>query len=107
MFRVTAIGHQGWLVGNDESRILVDPLLCDHLSRMPRSGTRVSPPRRFDFAAMPPLDALVITHEHPDHFDVASLQRIDRAMQVLVSAHMSAAARRLIRELGFSIRDLR
>jgi hypothetical protein len=106
-FDVTFLGHQGWLVssgeGRGDSRLLIDPLL----TRDNGHGGSVAamfPPRRFSFEAFPPLTAVFFTHEHEDHFDIASLQHIDRAVPVLLSARSSTAAVTILTEMGFGVR---
>ncbi len=101
-FDITFLGHQGWLFAAKESRLLVDPLLTPAFGHMGALGV-VYPPREFSFDALPPIDALFLTHEHEDHFDIASLNAIDRSVPVLVSAHSSRAACTLLTEMGFGV----
>jgi L-ascorbate metabolism protein UlaG (beta-lactamase superfamily) len=103
MFSVTSLGHQGWLIGAGETHVLVDPLLRDDFSRMPLAGARVFPPRRVDLASFPPIAAVLISHEHPDHLDFASLQLLGRTTRVFLSGHSSQAARRVIASLGLRL----
>lgn len=62
----------------------------------------VWPPRLFDFQSFPPLDAVVISHEHEDHFNLPSLNLLDRSVPVLLSGRSSVAARTVLAEMGFS-----
>ncbi len=105
-FSTTFIGHQGWLVRSGRSAILVDPVLCEDFGEAYALDYRVYPPREIDLAAFPPIDALVLTHEHDDHFDIPSLARLDRRIPVWLSAHSSTAATQILREMGFVVRPL-
>lgn len=101
MFEVTFLGHQGWLVEAAGSRILVDPLLCDDLDHTDNAVVKVYPPRQFDLARFPKIDAVVFSHEHPDHFSINSLLRLERGTPCFLSGRASTAARRILDELGF------
>ncbi len=105
-FDVTFLGHQGWVFAAGESRLMVDPLLTSAFGHMGALGV-VHPPRIFSFEALPPVDALLITHEHEDHFDVPTLARIDRDVPVLLSSHASRAASSLLTEMGFGVYRVR
>src|SRR5262249_20628271 len=90
------------------STILLDPLLCDGFGHDPRgNGFDVFPPRRLDLTRCPPIDAVLFSHEHEDHFHVPSLERLDRRIPVHLSTRSSSAARRLLRDLGFRVYLLR
>ncbi len=101
-FDVTFLGHQGWLFAAGASRLLVDPLLTAAFGHKGALGV-VYPPRVFSWDALPPIDAVFISHEHEDHFDVPSLAQIDREVPVLLSAHSSRAAYALLGEMGFAV----
>lgn len=105
MFEATFIGHQGWLFSSEATRVLVDPLLTPAFGHGGLAG-RVFPPRRIDIARFPPIDAVVLTHEHDDHFDLPSLHCIDRSVPVHLSARSSSAAREILRDMGFEVREL-
>ncbi|MCX4244252.1 MBL fold metallo-hydrolase [Paraliomyxa miuraensis] len=99
MLQITFLGHQGFMVETDSTRVLIDPLLGDGFGHRGLCGV-LHPPRRIDIEAFPPVDAVVITHEHDDHFDVPSLACLDRAIPIHLSARSSDAAHALLRELG-------
>lgn len=109
MLELTFLGWQSWLVRSRSGSVLVDPLLSDSMGRGPphtQLRHHFYPPRRFDLRpdACPRLDAVLITHEHEDHFHIPSLARIDRSVPVILSARSSVAARTLVREMGFELR---
>jgi hypothetical protein len=99
-FSVTFLGHQGWLFTTARTSVLIDPLLVEEMGHDGGLG-RVYPPRRIDFDHFPALDAVVFTHEHEDHFNIPSLNRIDRAVPIWISGRSSAAARCILAEMGF------
>ncbi len=102
-FEVTFLGHQGWLFSAGDAHVLVDPLLTPSIGHGGANGV-VYPPRAFTFDALPPIDAVVYTHEHEDHFDVPSIALIDRRVPIVLSARSSTAARSLLAEMGFLVR---
>ncbi|HYD48901.1 MAG TPA: MBL fold metallo-hydrolase [Terriglobales bacterium] len=105
MFELTFLGHQGWQVTAGTTNVLLDPLLDSRFGHDPGgNGFDVFPPRQIDFDKCPPIDAVVISHEHEDHFNVATIERLDRDIPIYFSARSSTAVCRFIRELGFDLR---
>lgn len=101
MFSVTYLGHQGWLICGGDSRILVDPLLTDEYS--PGFSAEIYPPRRFAMRRFPPVDAVVLSHEHADHLSLPSLALLDRAVPVVLPARSARPLRDAIAALGFRV----
>src|SRR5215468_2266575 len=101
MFSVTYLGHQGWLIRGGDSRILVDPLLTDEYS--PGFSAEIYPPRRFALRRFPPVDAVVLSHEHADHLSLPSLALLDRAVPVVLPARSARPLRDAIAGLGFRV----
>ena len=105
-FRATYFGWQGWLFETARTAIAIDPLLVDQVGRGPhhtRIDFMVREARELTLDRLPPLDALVLSHEHEDHFSVPTLVRLDRRIPLYVSRRVSAAARGLLGELGFAV----
>ena len=67
--RVTWLGHSTLLVEIDGVRILTDPVWGNRASPLAFAGPKRfhPPPARLD--ALPPLDAIIISHDHYDHLD--------------------------------------
>lgn len=67
--RITLIGHSSLLIEIDGKRLLTDPVWAERVSPVSFAG-----PKRF-FAAplalheLPPLDAIILSHDHYDHLD--------------------------------------
>jgi L-ascorbate metabolism protein UlaG (beta-lactamase superfamily) len=73
--RITALGHASVLVEAAGRRVLVDPIFADHIAS---GSVGWMPPRRVDPAALGPVDAVVLTHGHLDHFHGASVATVAR-----------------------------
>lgn len=74
--RVTFINHATTLVQLDGVNVLTDPIYSDRCSPLSFVGPRrVRPPgTRYD--DLPRIDAVVLSHNHYDHLDVATLHRL-------------------------------
>ncbi|MEE8475344.1 MAG: MBL fold metallo-hydrolase [Myxococcota bacterium] len=78
--KVTLLGHATVLVETGPMRILMDPVLRDPFE----SGMVVSCPKRaFDLDRLGSIDVVVVSHRHPDHFDLPSLDLLSRDCQVV------------------------
>ncbi len=74
--RVTAIGHASLLIQAAGLNILTDPVWSERASPVSFAGPkRVSAPG-VSFDDLPPIDAVLISHCHYDHLDVATLRRL-------------------------------
>lgn len=74
--RIGFIGHASFLLQADGQNVLVDPVLSDRASPLAFAGPkRVNPPG-IAFDDLPKIDLVLITHNHYDHLDLASLGRI-------------------------------
>lgn len=107
MFRATFIGHQGWLLEAESTRLLVDPVLEEGFGNTPGTTLLAYPPREIRLERFPPLSAVLLTHEHEDHLHVPSLDRLSRDIPIYLSANSSSAASTLLEEMGFKVRRVR
>jgi L-ascorbate metabolism protein UlaG (beta-lactamase superfamily) len=102
MLETTFLGHQGWRFATAGATVLVDPLLVEPFGHNGGVGV-VHPPRRLDVAAMGPVDAVILTHEHEDHFNIPSVNRISREIPFIVPERSSAAMRGFLAGAGFKV----
>ena len=73
--RVTWVGHATALIETPGLNILTDPVWSDVAGRWGIGPTRVAEPGvRFD--DLPKIDLVVVSHNHYDHMDLATLKRL-------------------------------
>ncbi|MHA7971160.1 MBL fold metallo-hydrolase [Rhizobium sp. CAU 1783] len=76
--RVTMIGHASLLIQVAGLNILTDPVWSPRASPFSFAGPKrvVEPGIAFD--ALPPIDLVLVTHNHYDHLDLATLARLQK-----------------------------
>lgn len=95
--KVTLLGHASILVELDGATCLMDPVFDDPFEE----GAVVSCPKRtVDVEALPPVDLLIVSHRHPDHFDIPSLVRVPREADAICPADPLIVY--VLKELGFT-----
>ena len=75
---VTWIGHSTFLVQLDGVNILTDPHWGDRASPVSFAGPRRLVPPGMRFEDLPPIHAVVISHDHYDHLDAGTVERLAR-----------------------------
>jgi L-ascorbate metabolism protein UlaG (beta-lactamase superfamily) len=74
--QITHIGHASYLVQTGGRNILVDPVWSERASPLKWAGPRRHNSPGVSFGDLPPIDAVLVTHNHYDHLDLATLQRL-------------------------------
>ncbi|MGH8541354.1 MAG: MBL fold metallo-hydrolase, partial [Stenotrophobium sp.] len=75
---LTWIGHASFLVQWNGLNILTDPHLTARASPLRHAGPKRYQPPALDFADLPPIDAVVVSHNHYDHLDLVTVKRLAR-----------------------------
>lgn len=84
--RVTLIGHASVLIQVAGTNILIDPVYARRASPSTVAGPkRVNPPG-IAFEDLPPIDAVLITHNHYDHLDTKTVARLWQEHRPLIVA---------------------
>ncbi|MEV6342262.1 MBL fold metallo-hydrolase [Actinoplanes sp. NPDC051851] len=73
---VTWYGHSTALVEIEGRRVLLDPVWSDRCSPSRLAGPRRLHEPPIPLRELPPLDAVVISHDHYDHLDMVSIQNL-------------------------------
>lgn len=76
--RVTLIGHASVLIQIAGVNLLVDPVWSERASPFSFVGPRRINPPGLTFGDLPDIDAVLLTHNHYDHFDIGTLSRLAR-----------------------------
>ncbi|MBD3931262.1 MBL fold metallo-hydrolase [Streptomyces chumphonensis] len=92
---VTWAGHASWVVSIAGLTVLTDPVWSRRILGTPERVTPVG----VAWEALPPVDAVVISHNHYDHLDAATLARLPRDTPLFVPAGLArwCARRRFTR----------
>ncbi|MDE2365065.1 MAG: MBL fold metallo-hydrolase [Hyphomicrobiales bacterium] len=77
--RVTHVGHASFLVQTQGVNLLIDPVWSQRASPLQRIGPRRVNAPGLLFEDLPPLDAVLVSHNHYDHMDSATLKRLAAA----------------------------
>lgn len=93
--RATWLGHSTLLLEIDGVRVLTDPVWSRRVSPSKLFGPKRFQPVPVPISKLPPLDAVVISHDHYDHLDYGSIvQLIDHDVPFFTSlgvgAHLEA-----------------
>lgn len=73
---LTWIGHATMLVRMDAASFLTDPVFSERASPLPFAGPKRLLPPGVPFDALPPLDFVLLSHDHYDHTDLPTVRRL-------------------------------
>jgi N-acyl-phosphatidylethanolamine-hydrolysing phospholipase D len=76
---VTWVGHSTLLIQLDGINLLTDPQWSDRASPVNFFGPRRVMPPGLRFEDLPPIHAVLISHDHYDHLDVETVTRLHAA----------------------------
>jgi L-ascorbate metabolism protein UlaG (beta-lactamase superfamily) len=74
--RATIVGHASVLIQAGGLNVLTDPVWSDRASPLPFAGPRRVWAPGIAFESLPPIDAVLLSHNHYDHLDMATLRRL-------------------------------
>jgi L-ascorbate metabolism protein UlaG (beta-lactamase superfamily) len=93
--RVTWLGHSTLLIEIDGLRVLTDPVWGPRASPSQFAGPKRFQPVPVSLDAMPPVDLVVISHDHYDHLDYPTIRELAKrdapfVTSLGVGAHLEA-----------------
>jgi L-ascorbate metabolism protein UlaG (beta-lactamase superfamily) len=74
--RVTWLGHSTVLIEIDGCRVLTDPVWGNRASPSRLIGPKRFQPVPVGLRSLPPLDAIVVSHDHYDHLDFPTIREL-------------------------------
>ena len=84
--RATIVGHASVLIQAGGINVLTDPVWSERASPFPFLGPRRVWAPGIAFEALPHIDAVLLSHNHYDHMDVATLRRLNMQHRPLLVA---------------------
>ena len=85
-WRAVWLGHASFLLQGAGVSLLIDPVFSSHCAPLPLPPLRrlVDPP--LEPGALPPIDAVLLSHSHYDHLDLPTLKRLGKGTPLIVPA---------------------
>lgn len=74
--RITFVNHTTFLIQTEGINILTDPVWSERTSPFSFAGPKRMRPPGIRFEDLPKIDVVLISHNHYDHLDVATMQRV-------------------------------
>ncbi|MBN2403022.1 MAG: MBL fold metallo-hydrolase [Spirochaetes bacterium] len=74
--RVTLVNHSTFLIQMDNLNILTDPVWSKRVGPLSWLGVKRHRKPGIHFEDLPPIDAVLISHNHYDHMDMPTLKRL-------------------------------
>ncbi|HKG91524.1 MAG TPA: MBL fold metallo-hydrolase [Gemmatimonadaceae bacterium] len=72
----TWVGHSSFVLQLGGLNVLTDPMWGERASPLAVAGPKRRVPPAVDFDALPPVDVVVLSHDHYDHLDDATVRRL-------------------------------
>ncbi|MBC8180010.1 MBL fold metallo-hydrolase [candidate division KSB1 bacterium] len=82
--QVTWVGHATLLIQMDGVNILTDPMFSERCSPFRFTGPKRYRPLPFPVDSLPPIDLILISHDHYDHLDRQTVRALGNAPRWLV-----------------------
>ena len=90
--RVTWVNHSTFLIQTEDLNILTDPIWSDRCSPVQWAGPKRHHPPGIRFEDLPPIDLVLLSHNHYDHMDVGTLERLKREHRPRILTGLGNAA---------------
>jgi L-ascorbate metabolism protein UlaG (beta-lactamase superfamily) len=84
--RVTWLGHSTLLIESGALRVLTDPVFGDRVSPVSFAGPKRFHPVPATIAQLPPLDAILVSHDHLDHLCASSIRELAKLRVPIVTS---------------------
>ena len=84
--RATWLGHSTVLIEIDGWRVLTDPVWGPRASPSRFLGPKRFQPVPIEIRELPPLDAVIVSHDHYDHLDYTAMRRMRKGSVPIVTS---------------------
>ena len=82
--RISWLGHSTFLLQGKSVNILTDPAFGNRVSPLSFAGPKRYTRHVVDYANLPPIDVVVISHNHYDHLDLVAIKHLGDGPRYLV-----------------------
>ncbi len=78
------LGHASFLIELGGQNILTDPFLSDYATGFPPLGPKRSVPAALSVDELPPIDVIIVSHNHYDHLDAPTIEALPNKEKIHV-----------------------
>jgi L-ascorbate metabolism protein UlaG (beta-lactamase superfamily) len=96
---LTWLGHAAFLLSLAGKNVLIDPFLSDYASPIQGVGPRRFAPPGMPVENLPPIDMLLVSHNHYDHLDAKTIAALPHKKRIQVVVPLGLG--RFFRARGF------
>lgn len=82
-WKVTLVNHATFLIRLHGLNLLTDPVWSERVSPLKWAGPKRKRPPGIPWEQLPTVDVVLISHDHYDHFDATTLQRLEERFHPL------------------------
>lgn len=82
---VVWLGHSSYYVQISGKRMLIDPVLSDYASPLPWMVKAFAGTTPYQARDLPEIDVILITHDHYDHLDYATMKDLEAKTQLVIA----------------------
>src|SRR5262245_17988344 len=75
-WRICYVGHASLLIQTADHNLLIDPIWSERCSPVRFAGPKRVCPPGIAFEALPPIDTVLVSHNHYDHLALPTLKRL-------------------------------
>ena len=88
--QITWVGHSTFLIQMDGVNILTDPIFNDRSSPFSFGGIKRLAPPGIRFEDLPPIHVILISHNHYDHLDKHTIERLGNKPKYFIPLGLTA-----------------
>ncbi|MES2265902.1 MAG: MBL fold metallo-hydrolase [Bacteroidota bacterium] len=81
---VVWFGHSSLLIKSKQGNILIDPIFSNHAGPIPGLVKAFNGTTNYHVKDLPPIDVLIISHDHYDHLDYGTLKKLKDLIKLAV-----------------------
>lgn len=82
---VVWLGHSSFFVQLGGQRLLIDPVFSDHAAPLPWMVRAFDGTNIYSVQDLPPIDAVLISHDHYDHLDYATMKALEGKTRLVIA----------------------
>lgn len=104
--RITFVDHSTVLIQTAGVNIVTDPVWADRVSPVSWAGPKRAHPPGLQLQALPPIDVILLSHNHYDHCDLESIKVLVRRFDPVILTPLGNTALLKARGIGQGSHDL-